>query len=225
MGRPKKKKADDNKPIEVDYNKFDNLEIGEEEYDETNDDIDWDKDTQSLINSDGDKEYVEMIHNAKSTDRSIYELQMDDIINEIEITYRGLKYDVEKGKYYRGKDDMQVMTDKGVSEIIKILKSILHKGMFMSKFKDVEANNIFMNIGKALNVKLCCSWRVWGIKGQDSVIMIYNELLANIKAGINRAINSEEKHYREKAMGYNVGVNTKVDAQDGSNNEMFIGGI
>ena len=238
---PKKKKQKQEEPLTEDYEEYEEFiqQRGDEEEQleaadyRDNDPVDpnltTDSDDYEIIEDNpsaqnkNQREYVEVMYGKQSEDRSIYEIQSDDIIREIEISYRGLKYDPEKGKYYKSEENTPVMSDKGVNEIIKILKSLLHKGIFMTQFKPEEANRVFRNIGRAINIKLSCNWRVWNISGIDGAIMIYNELLANIKAGINRAINSDEKHYREKAMGYNVGMNGKLDSK--GNEEMFVGGI
>ena len=227
-GRPKKKKV----PVVIDEAQDDTEIIDDSNVNETVnttdrfDDVMVDDYTmpEDIIQTKDNKDYVEMIHNKYSTDRSIYELQMDDILREIEITYRALHYDNEKGKYYRLKGSDPIMNDTGVNQILKILKSIIHKGTFMSSLDKPKVNQIVQSVGDSILYLISCNWKVWGIKGIDSAIMIYNELLVNLLTGLSRSINSDEKHYREKAMGYQVGVNGKLPGGSEANDMMF-GGI
>ena len=66
----------------------------------------------------------------------IYQLQTDDILEELEMNLKGFDYDANEGKYIPKRD--RIINNKGLSIIMTLLKMELNKTKILSYYEDED---------------------------------------------------------------------------------------
>lgn len=157
------------------------------------------------------KESVELLGNyGGNLERSIYEIQFEDALKNLEVNFRSLIQDPETGQYYRYKKVKPMINDQGVSDLMSVLRSHLHKGTPMTKITNQMALIVVVQFMDAVIALLEGRYLIYEID-VNSLEVIHDMIRNNVLFAILRAVDADEKKYRAKALGFHEDVKQKAD--------------
>jgi len=126
-----------------------------------------------------------------------YQLDVDDIIRDIEMTLRQEEYilndqglPISQQKQVKGRIVQPLCSDELISEIRLLLKSRLTKVFALSDFDEETINNITITVAQQIKKKMCIDWHNCGIKDIATASMILHLISDNVYAVLRKGYNA-----------------------------------
>jgi len=127
----------------------------------------------------------------------MYQLETQDILQEIENYLKAVEYDPETNKFIRKKDQdgkiiPPIANDRGVNAIIDELKPRVHKGITLSNFSEEKIDVILWEVNQVVINMLEAKYKDFDI---DPVFLpnIVNMIDHLLEAQFYRALNEGER--------------------------------
>lgn len=122
----------------------------------------------------------------------IYQLQTDDILEELEMNLKGFDYDSNEGKYIAKRE--RIINDKGLSIIMTLLKMELNKTKILSYYEDEDVRIRCQEFEYHLVDILAAKYKEWDI--DINFLSAVRAMLGNsVYSAYMRALKGGERNF------------------------------
>lgn len=127
-------------------------------------------------------------------------LSPDTIIEMIKHSLKGEYWDATKGKDGQWvRAGTPLMNDKGINQVITILRPFTNSLIFLSNIDEKMVNKITLDISFAFIEAFYLSYEDYGIK-DENLDIVRNMVVVPIYASLRRSVNEGEKVFLTKSM-------------------------
>jgi len=123
-----------------------------------------------------------MMNQQQDSSFLIFQLQTDEILEEIEMNLRGFDWSPHKKEWVSKR--LQIINNEGISILMTLLKSEVNKTKILSEFNEEEISNIMQEFEMNLIDIISAKYREWEID--------YN-YLSSIRIMLGNAVNATYK--------------------------------
>lgn len=129
-----------------------------------------------------------------------YQLEVNEILEQVEHFLKGqVVFTNDDGsQYWKDPDDkeQQVLNDKGVQEILRVLRLYLNKNTILSNYKEDLINEKMYDLGIELSDLLYIKWKEYGLdteEKQKMYTMIVRQIVDTVHSSYLRALGGGER--------------------------------
>jgi len=134
-----------------------------------------------------DEVYVRgMMNQAQDSSFLIFQLQTDEILEEIEMNLKGFDWSPQDKTFVKKR--IQIVNDEGISVLMTLLKSEVNKTKILSEFDEEEISKIMQEFEFNLIDVISAKYREWDVD--------YN-YLSSIRIMLGNAVNATYKRALE----------------------------
>lgn len=135
------------------------------------------------------------ISKEQSTEQVKFLLTSDDVLQDLEVYLRGMKWDDKKSAYVKDKNVKPMINDRGVDEIIlRVIKLRSSRIFTLSNFTDKQIYMICKQFGRNIAIELYANYKQYEINRLD-IRLVTHELVDAVFASMLKARNSQLQNF------------------------------
>lgn len=122
------------------------------------------------------------------------QLDMTEIYEPVENSLRGRKWDFNAKCYVTPKGAKPLLSDEGIEDVMRWLRSYIHKGIFLSNLNEEDVCNIMRRICFSIIYRLAANFTVWKIQ-KSNLDPVMDLIEHNIFCAIKRPFGEGDRKF------------------------------